>query len=145
MFSPVYTPRYNGTTEAGIGALKTGTHQQAAQRGNPGVWTCADMEAALWGANTLAYPFGENEPTAEEVWQQRQPLTDDERRCFDETLKARYEEMEREQESAREGEGSSMTKAKRQREATSRALVDLGYLNCTTRRIPPPILRRKVT
>jgi hypothetical protein len=72
-------------------------------------------------------------------------VTDEERRRFDETLKARYEEMEREQDSAREGEGSSMTKAKRQWEAASRALVDLGYLEYTTRRIPSLILRPKVT
>jgi hypothetical protein len=53
--------------------------------------------------------------------------------------------MEREQTGAMEGENGSTTKAKRQREAISRALVDLGYLEYTTRRILPAIAQLQVT
>jgi hypothetical protein len=145
LFSPAYTPRYNGAIEAGNGALKTRTHHQAALRGNAGAWTCADVAAAQWEANALALPFGENGPTPEVLWQQRQKVSEQERGNFDNTLKAKLAEMEREQASATEGEPSSMTKAKRQREAISRALVALGYLEYTTRRIPSTIPRPKVT
>ena len=103
------------------------------------------MAAAQWEANTLVYPFGENGPTAAERWQQRPWITEEERRRFDETLKNKNAEMEREQSSATEGDSSTMTKAKRQREAISRALVAQGYLKYTTRRIPSAILRPKVT
>jgi transposase InsO family protein len=143
LYSPAYTPRYNGAIEAGIGSLKTRTYRWATLHGHS-VWTCDDVEAARWEANTLAYPFGENGPTPEDVWQKRQQVTEQERRRFDETLNAKRAEMEREQASATEGDSNSMTKAKRQREAISRALVDLDYLKYTTRRIPPTISRPKV-
>jgi hypothetical protein len=103
------------------------------------------VEAARWEANTLAHPFGEKGPTPLERWQQRDRITEEERRCFRKTRKTRIAEMEREQNSATEADGSSMTKAKRQREAISRALVAQGYLEYTTRRIPSPISRPKVT
>jgi transposase InsO family protein len=62
LFSPAYTPRYNGAIEAGIGSLKTRTCHHAALDGRA-AWTCDDVEAARLEANTLAYPFGENSPT----------------------------------------------------------------------------------
>src|SRR5262249_4034619 len=49
LYSPPYTPRYNGAIEAGIGALKTRAHEEAARQGRPGAWTCADLEAARRG------------------------------------------------------------------------------------------------
>jgi Holliday junction resolvasome RuvABC DNA-binding subunit len=91
------------------------------------------------------FPFGENGPTPDELWRQRHGVSDEERRRFDATLRAKLAEMEREQSSAMEGENNSMTKAKRQREAISRALVDLGYLEHTTRRILPAIAQLQVT
>jgi hypothetical protein len=63
---------------------------------------------------------------------------------FDETLTEKMAEMDRKQTSATEGDGSSITKAKRRREAISRALVAQGYLKYTSRRIPSPISRPKV-
>ena len=102
------------------------------------------MEAARQEANTLAHPFGENGPTPAERWQKRERITLEERRCFDETLKSKNAEMDPEQDSATEGD-STMTKAKRQREGISRALVAEGCLEYATRRIPSPISRPKVT
>ena len=63
LFSPAYTPRYNGAIEAGNGSLKTRTHHHAALHGRAGAWTCDAVEAARQEANTLAHPFGENGPT----------------------------------------------------------------------------------
>jgi hypothetical protein len=145
LFSPAYTPRYNGAIEAGIGWLKTRTRRLAAGRGHAAEWTCDDVGAARWEANTLSHPFDDNGPTPDERSRQRQRVTDEERRRFDETLTAKRAEMEREQASATEGASSNMTKAKRQREAISRVLVDLGYLEYTTRRILPAIAQLPVT
>ena len=103
------------------------------------------MEAALCEANTLACPFGENGATPDALWRQRERVTEEERRRFDETLTAKTAEMEREHASATEGDDNSTTKAKRQREAISRALLAEGHLNYTTSRIPSAASRRKVT
>jgi len=145
LFSPAYTPRYNGAIEAGIGSLKTRTRGLAAAQVHSAEWTCEDVEAAQVEANTLSFPFGENGPTPDKLWQRRHVINKEDRRCFDETLSARLAEMEREHSSAMEGETSNMPKAKRQREAISRVLVDLGYLEYTTRRILPTIAQLQVT
>jgi hypothetical protein len=63
LYSPAYTPRYNGAIEAGIGSLKTRTRRLAAGHGHAVEWTCDDVEAAWMEANTLSFPFGENGPT----------------------------------------------------------------------------------
>jgi transposase InsO family protein len=82
LFSPPYTPRYNGSIEAGIGSLTTRTENQAARRGYPGQWTWDDTEAARREANALAHPWGEHGPTPDEVWAQRRPITAEERTAF---------------------------------------------------------------
>ena len=58
LYSPPYTPRYNGAIEAGIGALKMRVHEEATRQGRPGAWTCADIEAAREEANRFSYPRG---------------------------------------------------------------------------------------
>jgi hypothetical protein len=45
LYSPMYTPSYNGTMEAGIGAMKGRKVMQAWLRGASGSWTWEDMEA----------------------------------------------------------------------------------------------------
>jgi hypothetical protein len=58
LFSPLYTPEYNGAIEAGNGALKTRTHEEAARQGRSGHWTADDTEAARRMANEFTYPDG---------------------------------------------------------------------------------------
>ena len=146
LYSPAYTPRYNGAIEAGIGSLKTRAHEEAARQGRPGAWTCADIEAAREEANVFSYPRGEGGPTPLESWQARVAITEEERRKFIETVKTEMAKREREDYDARErGEQQHTEKAKRQREAISAALVAQGYLSYTRRRIPLPISRAKMT
>src|SRR5262249_36036101 len=51
LYSPAYTPQYNGAIEAGVGAMKGRTEAQALVRGAPGEWTWEDTEAARQEAN----------------------------------------------------------------------------------------------
>jgi hypothetical protein len=146
LYSPPYTPRYNGAIEAGIGALKTRVHEESARQGRPGAWTCADIEAAREEANRFSYPRGVGGPTPAEGWQGRLPISDKERREFIEAVKTELAKREREGYDAREGgEQRPTDQATRQREAISAALVAQGYLSYTRRRIPLPIRRAKVT
>jgi hypothetical protein len=145
LYSPAYTPRYNGSIEAGIGALKTRVHEEAARQGRPGAWTCADIESAREEANTFSYPHGENGATPWQSWQTRMAISAEERRRFEESVKEEVAKRERTRYDATEGDEQHTDKAKRQREAISAALVAQGYLSYTRRRIPLPISRHKVT
>ena len=79
LLSPPYTPEYNGACEAGIGSLKTRTHEQAALAGRPGHWTTDDAEAARCLGNELHRPHGPFAATPGEVWRARCPITPTER------------------------------------------------------------------
>jgi transposase InsO family protein len=143
LLSPLRTPRYNGSIEAGIGSLKTRTERQAARAGHPGEWSSDDVAAAQAEANALARPHGETQPTPDEMWQaRRRTPTAVDRVLFGETV-ARLRE-----ESAREGlamEGSPNPEQARrgERAAVSRALVEHGLLLFSRRRITLPIRSQK--
>lgn len=146
LYSPAYTPRYNGAIEAGIGSLKTRAHEEAARQGRPEAWTCADIEAAREEANVFSRPRGEGGATPLESWQARAAISDRERREFIGAVKTEMAKQEGAVYDATEGgEQQHTEKAKRQREAISAALVAQGYLSYTRRRIPLPIGRAKVT
>jgi hypothetical protein len=146
LYSPAYTPRYNGAIEAGIGALKTRTHEEATRQGRPEAWTCADLEAARQQANLFSYPRGERGPTPAESWQSRAAITTEERREFIETVQAGMAERQEGGYDVREGqEQPHRDQATRQREAISAALLAQGYLSYTRRRIPLPMARPTVT
>ena len=143
LFSPAYTPAYNGAIEAGIGSLKTRTERHAARCGHPGVWTADDAARAQAEANALAHPRGERAPTPDASWSARRRLTAAARVLFEATV-ARLRDEER----ARAGlatEGSPPSTAERRaaRVAIRRALVEHGYLLFSRRRIPLPIRKRK--
>jgi transposase InsO family protein len=140
LYSPAYTPSYNGGVEATNGSLKTRAHHQATRAGRPEGWTCDDVEAARQEANEQARPWGENGPAPSEVWQKRQRISNEERKRFAEVLQEKIQEVLREQQEAKERDPSYPTdQARAQREAISRTLVALDYLSYTRRRIPSPI------
>ena len=139
LFSPPYTPRYNGSIEAGIGSLKTRTQDHAARLGHPGHWTADDVAAAREEANTFARPFGVTGPGPAEVWPAREPITTAERQHFQDCV-ARQRQFQ-ESVPAACTEQSTEVRSKRgcSREAIRLALQECGYLHYTRRRIPPPI------
>ena len=102
LFSPPQMPEYNGSCEAGIGALKVCAAFLAAIMGHPLVnlsgesslvWTPGDLEAARQQANEFHRPWGHRGPTRSEVWSSRQPITADERAAFSLTLARCHEQV----------------------------------------------------
>jgi transposase InsO family protein len=143
LFSPAYTPQYNGAAEAGIGSLKTRTERHAARNGHPGVWTADDAARAQAEANALAHPGGEHGPTPDLAWSSRRRLTAADRALFEATV-ARLRDEERARAGlATEGSPNSTSDRRAARVAIRRALVEHGYLLFSRRRIPLPIPRRK--
>jgi transposase InsO family protein len=78
LYSPPYTPRYNGAIEASIGAIAVRAHHAAVSAGHPGDWTCDDIEGARIDANGTR----RRQRSALQRWQQATPITRAERRRF---------------------------------------------------------------
>ena len=143
LYSPPYTPQYNGAVEAGIGSIKTRAQHASVAAGRPGEWICDDIENAACEANATARPFGQYGPPPEEVWRQRVPVGEEERKQFQQTYRRRYAE-----ECSLRGLPwttaiEPMEKASIDRVAISRALIEHGYLGLRRKRITAPISRKK--
>jgi transposase InsO family protein len=137
--SPPYTPQYNGACEAGIGGLKTRTHEQSALAGHPGHWTADNVEAARCIGNELHRPHGPRAATPAEVWRARRPITTAEREAFASAL-ARHRDSVLRESGYTIGEAvSPATHASWERTAISRTLVECGLLKFTGRSIAPPL------
>jgi len=141
--SPAGTPEYNGSCEAGIGALKTRAHHLAALRGFPAEWTCCDVETARVMANQTARPNGHKGPTPDEAWVQRQPITSEERGAFLELVRRlEKEELQKALDVARESgklHGAGRFEVIITRRAVRRALMESGILVIGRTRIRQPI------
>lgn len=143
LYSPPRTPEYNGSIEAGIGSIKVRAHHEAARQGRPGEWTCDDVEAALQQANTTARPHGHRGPTPQEMWIDRIPIGESERRMFQKTYRRRALQERRERGlpwyvRLQHGEQSSIDRV-----AIGRALIDHGFLLIRRRRVSLPNRHRK--
>jgi transposase InsO family protein len=135
--SPVRTPRYNGSCEAGIGSMKVRTLFLAARESAVGTWSSDDLETARGQANALTRPNGHLGPAPGDLWSDRPPITDDERTEFH-TAVFRHRAINLQQSSSTE----SMTKTiidSIQRQAVRRALVELGMLSIIRRSITLPL------
>lgn len=69
--SPARYPQFNGSVEAGIGALRTWAHHRAAAAGHPGRWTLDDIFGACLTINEFGRPHGDGSPTPNELWRDR--------------------------------------------------------------------------
>lgn len=147
LLSPPKTPRYNGSQEAGIGALKTRALHIAAAHGRPDAWTCDDVEAARIEGNWQSRPWGRNGPAPIERWEGRAPIPRDERQRFTVAVASAWQE-EHEQmieqlheqlkkpgcrpapaaAGAATGTMNKHQRATVARRAIRRVLVELGYL-----------------
>jgi transposase InsO family protein len=148
LLSPPHTPRYNGSAEAGIGSLKTGTHHEAASHGRPGCWTSDDLEAVRSQGNHHTRPWGSNGPSPEEAWLARTPIRPEERQAFQAAVKDMETRVRAELGLDPEAELGARARAIVARAAISRALQKLGYLLVRRKRISPPFnspLRAKIT
>jgi transposase InsO family protein len=133
LFSPPDCPKYNGACEAGIGSVRTRTHHRAVRRGRPEEWTCDDAEAARLEANQTARPWGRRGPTPDEVWQQRELISSDQRMAFASSVRRMQAEAQAE---LRTGDGPP-DPAALNRAAIARALVAHDLLRFTSERVTP--------
>jgi transposase InsO family protein len=139
LFSPPYTPEYNGSIEAGNGALKTRSHEEAARQGRAGHWTADDTEAARRMANEFTYPAGPLRPTRYENFRAAPRTTLEVRAAFGRTV-----EQEQNQERLKQGDPldtdlGHAAQAQIDRVAIGCALVEHGFLTFTRRSISPSI------
>lgn len=137
--SPVRTPRYNGSCEAGIGSLKVRTLFLAARESCVGTWSCDHLEAARRQANTLSRPKGSLGSTPDDLWLGRSPITDVERTEFELAVLRHRDTIERQHPFTETTTDTSTTIYSLHRQAVRRALVDLGLLSITRRSITLPL------
>jgi transposase InsO family protein len=139
LFSPPRTPEYNGAIEAGNGAMKTHTHEQAARQGRAGRWTADDLEAARGMANELYYCDGPWGPTRQERFGAAPKVTLEDRAAFGRTVASRQTAEREKLGYPSNTELGHAAQAQIDREAIGCALVEHGYLTITGRSITPPI------
>ena len=80
LYSPAYTPSYNGACEAGNGAIKHLAHRLACRHDRPEQWTLNDLEAARLLANRRI--TDRQTRTPEQRLADRVPISDAERAQF---------------------------------------------------------------
>jgi transposase InsO family protein len=141
--SPPVTPEYNGSCEAGIGAMKVRTHYQAARHGRSGHWTCEETEAARCQANEYHYPDRPAHVTPHELWQSRAEIDYTEREQFHLAVERALHEQHNKRPCDPEEQPTAAQQAAEHRRAVRQALVELGILSTQWRSITLPIKPRK--
>ena len=144
LLSPPRTPKYNGACEAGIGGLRTRAHYLAARRGQPGAWSCDDVEGARLMANECTRPRGAAGPTPDELWACRNPCTEGDRVRLQRVAR---ELITEERDRIRNDRGDVLARLEEQaaeRIGIVRALQQLGHLHFRRRRFSLPFDRRRV-
>jgi hypothetical protein len=144
-YSPAYTPSYNGSVEAGVGAMKGRTAMQAWLRGASGSWTWEDMEAARQEANAACVGRRESSLTRAQVWALRPQLNEAARSALGAEVLRQQPPCVWPGADAKDevSGGSVLDRSCPWRVVLGRALVTLGYLVLSWRRIPLPINPQK--
>lgn len=142
--SPPHTPQYNGSCEAGGGAMKRRTQEQATLGGHPGQWTSADLEAALFVANVVLHPHGPNGSTPDELWRARAPIADETRAAFAVSLECHRASARVELNIPADAFLSRPQQDRVDRVAIGRTLVEFDLVRFTRRSIAPPLNPHKM-
>jgi hypothetical protein len=139
LYSPAYSPEYNGSAEAGVGSMKARTEEQAERSGHPGLWTEEDAERARLEANVFSISPVDSRQSPQQVWQAREPLRLEERQALAAKVNTFREEEKAQQPAEEQGEGGQGAEVRQSswRVLLGRALRSLGYLLLRWRRIPP--------
>jgi len=144
LLSPPAHPQYNGSIEAGVGAIRPRAQHESIRNNRPGEWTCDDVEGARCQANQTARPLGHLLPTPDFLWQNRHSPSPATRASFRRAVAQLLPQAKLE---AKPKDRASLTKYQRaaaHRLAISRALVDLGFLRIRRKRFSPPISSQKL-
>jgi transposase InsO family protein len=142
MYSPPCTPSYNGSIEAGIGALEVRVFYESARQDRPGYWTSDDVAAARLQANATIRRFGPGTPTPDELWDRRAPITVLESQLFCLAYDRERQRACAERDHAPSDRESHRLRASIDRVALTRALIERGLLFIRSRRVTPPITLR---
>ncbi len=143
LYSPPYTPTYNGAVETGQGTFKTHAHYESARHDRPGEWTCDDVEAARLRGNALSRPHGVDGPSPDRAWEDRIGITAADRNRLREVYEQEFK-LELKARGILPLIGpSKKDKDSIDRHAISKALIKCGFLLIKRRRITPPVSQRK--
>lgn len=82
LFNPPRRPAYNGGLERTHPILKAYTLAAAAAQGRPAGVMREDLETGRTNANRFTRRLGDNGPTAEEAWRDREPISEEVRVAF---------------------------------------------------------------
>ena len=137
LYSPRYTPQYNGACEAGIGGLKSRT-RYLADYDAVDAWTSAHLEAARRMANEEHYPRRLKGRTAAEVWRDREPISEEERRRFRDAVDRLHRSIFATSTSTIEARDRARL-ASLDRKAVPEALVEMGVLSILRSVVTPTI------
>ena len=140
LFSPPYTPEYNGSIEAGIGATKARTEEESERHQRPGVWTWEDAEAARCKGNVFGKSPIDPKRSPADVWRHREAIRVEEREALGAMVKRVQQETGGQHGEA--GQESSDREA-HWRRVMRRALGALGILVLRWRRISTLVPERK--
>jgi transposase InsO family protein len=137
--SPYHTPTYNGSIEAGIGALKIRAHYEAARHDRPGHWTVEDVEGARLRGNELGFPNGTAAGTPDNAWAARTPIAELPRVEIAELI--RKNSLEELQSRGYQGDApfGADVRLNVERAAIARALCQLGLVQYRRRLVSLPI------
>jgi len=142
LFSPPYTPQYNGSIESGFSRVKVHAHYRSARHDRAGMWTSGDVAAARERGNRLSRPRGPYEPSPQEAWANRGRIGDRLRSRFHRAYEAALKELTQK---AIEEKGilplfgpSPTEKAAIERNAVAHALVECELLCIRRKRFTPP-------
>jgi transposase InsO family protein len=128
LLSPKRRPQYNGALERANSTHKVYTHQQAVTEGHPRYWTTANLDAAPRLANSITRPWGHQGPSPDESWQQREPITDQQRNEFTRELESQRDVACTELGFADRKDLTPIQQDRLERLAISQTLQTLGYL-----------------
>ena len=122
--------------------MKGRTEARALARGAPGEWTWDDTEAARQEANAACVARRETSPTRAALWAAREPLGAEARAAFQAEV-VRQQQGPAAATAAEASEGEGAEEGCSWRVVLRRALVALGYLVFSWRRIPLQVKAQK--
>ncbi len=134
LFSPAYTPTYNGACEAGNGTIKHLTHQIACRHDRPDRWSLDDLEAARLLANHRITDRAQMQ-TPEERLAVRAPITDQERSGFAAAIAAARDQRRTDSEIAANHGMRRIAADALERQAIADALMGTGLITIRSRRV----------
>lgn len=133
LFNPPRRPAYNGGLERTHPILKSYTDAAAARHNRPKAPLPEDLATARQNANRFTHRLGPKAPSADALWQHRQPITDHERSDFQEAVRVNQISARAERGLTVDATLSHYQQAAVDRDAVRKALVEKKLLEIQPR------------